>query len=243
MGEFAKLLTAPEEELVKRFYVFREITKEDKGIRLQSVAKKFKLRPSQLTCALGFNDNVKELTDIIPILGFDTYQDLLASRNEIFQNDIYQGLSLENILAIYATIRNSDSMLAVMPYLLRSRLSTIERKIEATVNSIVIDKYKAEMKAIYSDHIVGIDFVEERLDMTDSGFRALLNEVTVITESKIIPAGEIFYRASVLPEEKRKLLMKGLIPLELVEARLEDDATSQEEKKMLYDYLKSRKSH
>ena len=124
-----------------------------------------------------------------------------------------------------------------MQYLLESRLESIESKIEETVNSMIIEKYKAEMRAIYSDNIADIDFAEKRLSRTDSGFRALLNEVTIIAESKLLPAGDIFFRDTILPEEKRKLLNKGMIPIELIESRLADENISQQEKKMLLDYI------
>ena len=125
-----------------------------------------------------------------------------------------------------------------MQYLLKSRLKNIEGKIEATVNSIIIEKYKAEMRAIYFDRIATIEFVEERLDNKDSGFRALLNEVAIIIEAKIIPTGDIFFRDSILPEEKRKILLKGLIPIDLVESRLEDESISNDEKRVLLEHLK-----
>jgi hypothetical protein len=124
-----------------------------------------------------------------------------------------------------------------MQYLLRNRLENIESRIEATVNSLIIEKYKAEMQAVYADKIADIDFAEERLNNVESGFRALLNEVCLITGSRLIPAGDIFFRETILPEEKRKLLSKNLIPVELVESRLQDKDISQQEKKMLNDFL------
>lgn len=90
----------------------------------------------------------------------------------------------------------------------------------------------------YSNEIAGIDFVETRLNQYDSGFRALINEVTLIAESKILPVGDIFFRDTVLPQEKRRLLDKGLIPVDLVKTRLDDPDISDVEKKILYDYLK-----
>ena len=40
-----------------------------------------------------------------------------------------------------------------------------------------------------------------------------------------------------MPEEKRKLLSKNLIPVDLVESRLEEQNISKQEKQMLNDYL------
>ena len=241
MSNFNEILKAPEEDLVRIFYKFRGEKISEDSARKDLVAQNLKLRTAQLVSAVGFNPHARDLVEIMPIIGFDTLEDLIAERNEYFINDIYKKLSLDNILAIYSAVKDDDDLLQVMPYLLKNRLETIESRIEATVNSLIIDKYKAEMRAIYSERIVSIDFAEERLDHVDSGFRALLNEVTIITESRIIPVGDIFFRNTVLPEEKRKLLNKGLIPDELIEARLEDESAPADEKHMLYEYLKLKK--
>ena len=235
---FNDLLNGSEEEIVRILFRFRDETPDKNVERKTHIASKLGLRTTQLVCALGFNPEIKELTDIFPVLGYESFDQLIQDRNEFYINDSYRKLSLDNLLAIYTRIKDHDDILTVMPYLLKSRLEVIESRIEETVNSIVIDKYKAEMRAIYFDRIVNIDFVEERLDMQDSGFRALLNEVSVITESKIIPAGDIFFRDTILIEEKRKLLSRGLIPDDLVRSRLEDEATPQDEKHMLHEYLK-----
>lgn len=239
--KFNELLNGSEEEVVRVLYRFRDQEADENIDRKTFIAHKLGLRTIQLICALGFNPCTKELIDVLSILGFENHAQLAQERNDYYLNDIYRKLSLDNLLSIYNRIKDDDDILQVMPYLLKSRLNTIESRIEETVNSIVIDKYKAEMRAIYSDRIVGIEFTEERLDLKDSGFRALLNEVTIITESKIIPAGDIFFRDTVLIEEKRKLLNRGLIPDELVQSRLEDETASHEEKHMLHEYLKLKK--
>ena len=238
MSAFSDILTGEEEDLVKIFYNFRADDGPDNSQKnLALAAKKLKLRPEQLTIALGFNQNARKLHEIFSILGYDSLETLTQERNEIYITDIYQKISLENILTLYSRIRNNNEMLQVMQYLLKNRLENIESRIEATVNSLIIEKYKVEMKAVYADKIADIDFAEERLNSVESGFRALLNEACIITESKLIPAGDIFFRESILPEEKRKLLSKKLIPVELVETRLEDTNISQQEKQMLIDFL------
>lgn len=237
-SKFDELLNADEEDIVRILYRFRDEKPDENVNRITHIAGKLGLRTTQLVCALGFNPFTKNLPDMLSILGYDDHEQMAQERNDFFLNDIYKKLSLDNLLAIYTRVKDEDEILQIMPYLLKSRLETIESRIEATVNSIVIDKYKAEMRAIYFDRIVGIDFVEERLNLKDSGFRALLNEVAIITESKIIPAGDIFFRETILIEEKRKLLNRGLIPDDLVESRLADDSASHEEKHMLHEYLK-----
>ncbi len=237
MARFNEILTGTTEELVKIFYLYEGDMQEDSELKRKTIAKLIKLKTAQLTCAIGFNQNIEELTDILPILGYENIDELTKDRNDIFINDTYRKLSLDNILAIYEAVKGKQQMLQVMQYLLEGRLASIESKIEQTVNSMIIEKYKAEMRAIYSDNIADIDFAENRLSKTDSGFRALLNEVTIIAESKILPAGDIFFRETILPEEKRKLLNKGMIPIDLIEARLEEKHISKQEKKMLLDYI------
>ncbi len=237
MASFKEILRNSEEELLQLLYKFNksEISDKDKA---EDIAAQLKLREAQLICAIGFNENVKEIPEIPIILGFESLDVLFNSRNEYFTTDIYKLLTLDNILSIYSAVKSDVQNKQIMEYLLKNRLITIEKRIEETVNSLIIDKYKAEMKAIYSDEIVSIDFVENRLDQSDSGFRALLNEVTLIVESKIIPVGDIFFRDSILPQEKRKLLDKGLIPSNLIEMRLGDPNITDVEKKILYDYKK-----
>jgi hypothetical protein len=238
MSTFNDILIGEEEDLVKIFYTFKK--KEDpdgNNINLVSAAKKLKLQPAQLTIALGFNRHAKELDDVFSVLGYDSFESLTKERNDIYINDIYEKISLENVLLLYSIVRDDNEMLQIMQYLLKNRIKNIESKIEATVSSIVIEKYKAEMQAIYADKIADLDFAEERLNNVESGFRALLNEACIITESRLIPAGDIFFRTTILPEEKRKLLSKNLIPVELVESRLQDKNISQQEKLMLNDFL------
>jgi hypothetical protein len=128
-------------------------------------------------------------------------------------------------------------MLIVMQYLLFARLNQIEQRIEETVNSIVIERYKKEMRAIYHDGVAQIEFAEDRLNRTRSGFRALLNEVVMIVEARLIPIGDIFFRNTILPEEKRRLIIKGHIPKSLIEQRLDDDDVPAQERTMLEQQL------
>lgn len=237
MTGFKEIIFANNEELMQFFYKLKndQVPLDD---RLEQAAKKLKLRTAQIVCGFGFNRLTRDMPELLPILGFITYDEMASARNDIFTNDTYKYLSLDNILNIYTAIREDPDSMQLIPYLLKKRLDNIEDKIETTVNSLLIDKYKAEMRCIYNEGIANIEFAEERLERHDSGFRALLNEVNIIIESKLIPAGDIFFREKILPEEKRKLLNKGLIPKELIQSRLEDEATTQEERVILNDYLK-----
>lgn len=238
MPTFHDIVTGEEEDLTKLFYSFRgKENLEDNKNNLATAATKFKLKLEKLILALGFNPHIKRLEWILTVLGYANLEELAKERNEIYINDVYQHLSLENILILYSTIKNESKMLQVMQYLLQHRLKNIEDRIESTVDYLTIEKYKVEVKAIYADKIVDIDFAEERLNKTRSGFRALLNEACLITESKLIPIGDIFFREMILPEEKRKLLSKNMIPIELVESRLKEKNTSQQERQILNDFL------
>ena len=236
MSIFDDILNENEEELLQRFYKFR--TTDTRGLSLEDLAAVFKLRKEQLICAYGFNPVSRYLVEVLPVLGFATWNELVQERNNIFTTDIYKRLALENVLKIYEKVRTDSATLQVMQYLLHHRLEKIESEIESTVNSMIIERYKTEMRAIYTTGIANIDFTEERLNRQDSGFRALLNEVIMIVESRIIPVGEIFFRDSILPQEKQKLLNKGLIPKELIQSRINDASISADERKILGEYLR-----
>jgi len=235
MSDFANILTGTEESLLQLFCRFNDDASPDK--RLPGIAKKLRLHPEQLLCALGFNLHASHLSEIFSLLAYATFDELCQARNEAFTKDVYRCLSLEDILQIYGVIQNDVQALDAVQPLLKRRLEKIEERIESTVNSLIIEKYKTEVRAIYNDGIAKIEFAEERLGKTDCGFRALLNEVAIIIESKLIPAGDIFFRDTILPEEKRKLLNTGLIPEELIQSRLDEDVSA-DEKKVLTDYLK-----
>ncbi|MCI0400353.1 MAG: hypothetical protein L0Z68_03495 [Gammaproteobacteria bacterium] len=241
MAGFKDLLGASEEQLVNLFYKLQIDDRVDLKKKHARIAKKLKLNPTQFICALGFNRRVREVTEILSLLGFYSFEALANQRNEFFINDIYKQLSLDNVLSIYSEIKNDADSVQIMQYLLVSRLHNVESRIEQTVNSLTIEKYKAEMRAIYADGIALIDLAEDRLSPANSGFRALLNEVSVIVDSKLIPVGDIFFRDSILPEEKRKLLMRGLIPRNLILNRLEDQTISRQERLMLEEYLRQTK--
>lgn len=240
MSAFQELIHAQQEELLQQFYRFKNDA-ASMGNRLEEIAKRFSLRPEQLICAVGFNPGARFVTEIMPILGFATFEELAQQRNEVFTADIYRRVPLEDVLLVYQVVKYDPRTLEVMQYLLKQRLERIEQRIEETVNSLIIEKYKTEIRAIYGDGIAGVEFAEERLNRKDSGFRALLNEVGIIIESKLIPAGDIFFRETILPEEKRKILNTGLIPRDLIQARLDEENIPAEERKVLLDYLKQQK--
>ena len=123
--------------------------------------------------------------------------------------------------------------------LLVARITRIEERVEETVNSILIERYKKEMRAIYSSGIAQNDFVEFRLRQMDSGFRALLNETALIAEHRLVPIGDLFFRNTLLPEEKRRLIARGYVPRDLIEQRLDDPDVTPSERSMLLTQLEN----
>ena len=238
MTLFEELLTARGEDLLKILLkALGRIRNTEQAPTARDLLKVLGLTHAQLICACGFNPVIRDLPDVVEILGYPSYDALAQARNRYFTSDIYDRLGIKDVLAIYLHVPKDMKLLQVMQYLLGTRLRKIEERIEATVNSIVIERYKKEMRAIYSDGAAQIEFVEERLANTHSGFRALLNEVTMIVESRLIPIGDIFFRDGILPEEKRRLMIRGLIPRALVETRLKDPGISHQERKMLEEQL------
>ncbi len=237
MAKFEEILTSSGEGLLKLLYKTSLGAGSKSAASPREYARNLGLTYAQMICALGFNSNIRDLPDVIKIIGFESYNSLAQERNKFFSNDIYDRLGIKDVLAVYLHVPTDMQMLEVMQYLLINRLHQIEGRIEATVNSIVIERYKKEMHAIYNDGVAQIEFAEDRLSKTHSGFRALLNEVSMIVEARLIPIGDIFFRDTILPEEKRRLISKGLIPKELVEQRLADDMVSVQERKVLGEQL------
>jgi hypothetical protein len=237
MTIFQEILTSSGESLLKLLYKSSTNGSGRSASNPQEYARNLRLTHAQLVCALGFNRHIQDLPDVISIVGFDSYEDLAKQRNHFFSNDIYDRLGIKDVLAIYSYVPNDTKILSIMQYLLAARLSQIENRIEATVNAIVIERYKKEMRAIYSDGVAQIDFAEQRLDKTHSGFRALLNEVSMIIQARLIPIGDIFFRDNILPEEKRRLIIKGFIPKDLIKLRLDDSVVPELERIMLEEQL------
>ena len=229
MPAFEKILIADQEELVDMF--------SSVGPGIANIAATFSIDPTQLICALGFNANLTQLVPIITNLGYEKFDDLVQDRNRIYVSDLYKKIPLENIFALYHQVKNEREILEIMQYLLRKRINNIEEFIDKTVNSTLITNYKKEMDAIYVDGIASLDFAEERLNSVENGFRALINEVCIIAKSHFIPIGDIFFRDTILLEERRNLLNKHLVPAKIVQERLQDKTISLDERRILSDFL------
>jgi hypothetical protein len=239
-SDFENILAASGEDLLKILYkASQHATSASASANpARRLARQLGLTTKQLLCAVGFNRNIRDLPDVAAILGFASYDELAHRRNKVFTNDVYKDLKVRDVLAIYSNAKPDLQLLEIMQHLMRTRLQKIETRIDETVNSVFIERYKKEIRAIYGDGIAQVDFAEHRLQQTESGFRALLNEVGIIVEQRLIPIGDIFFRNTVLPEEKRRLIRNGLVPQALVEARLKDADVPPAERAMLEDQLR-----
>ncbi len=193
----------------------------------------------QLLCALSFNPHIEKIPETPEILGLGNMAELHDLANKLYANDPYKTLSFLSILKLYSAIREHEPNRQRILELLPERLSMIEALMEATVDVVIIKKYKEELRAIYFDAIADISFAEKRLQTKESGFFSMINEVTMIVRSRLIPVGDIFYRDNVLPEEKRRLLEQNLVPIDLVRERLRETYITAAEKRVLQDWLNS----
>ncbi|MGY8814965.1 MAG: hypothetical protein ACKVHQ_09670, partial [Gammaproteobacteria bacterium] len=77
---FDEILYESEEQLLHRFYN----VKSDNAlspINISEIGIRFKLHKEQLICALGFNPEARFLIEILPKLGFATFNELDQERN------------------------------------------------------------------------------------------------------------------------------------------------------------------
>ena len=97
MSRFEEILTASSEDLLKTLYKSSSGASERyaSGIaRRRQVAKNLGLTYAQMVCAVGFNSEIQELSDILAVMGFESYDALAKERNLTFTSDIYQQLGI-----------------------------------------------------------------------------------------------------------------------------------------------------
>ena len=235
---FTELLTASDADLVKIFYKVKVEQTDDFIKRINKIAGKLDLNHSQLVCALGFNKNIRELTDIISILGFRSYKLLSYRQNELFTTDTYQQLSIDNILDIYSARLEDTEIMESLRELIMPRLEHIEADIEKTDDPSHIISYRMEVHAIYSSGIADKAFAEQRINKKGIGkYRIIANELGVIVEAGLLPASNMFFMDSISPEEKKILIDGKHISESMIKNRLQNAKISQEERDMLEEYI------
>jgi hypothetical protein len=238
MTSFTELLTASDADLVKLFYKIKVEPGDDFIKRINKIAALFGLNHAQVVCALGFNKNIRELTDIISVLGFRSHKLLSYRQNELFTTDTYQQLSIDNILDIYSARLEDDQIMGSLRELLMPRLGHIEAEIEKNDDPGRIISYRMEVHAIYNSGIADKKFAEARINKTSIGkFRSMANEVGIIVETGLLPASNLFFMESISPDEKKDLIEKKHISEDMIKNRLQNQKISLDEREMLEVYI------
>jgi hypothetical protein len=237
MATFLELLTASDEDLVNAIYKMSSIPDKDFLVRIDRVAAQLKLNHTQLLCALGFNKHIRDLTDILSVLGFTSYKTMCFRRDELFTHDTYQQLSIDNVLDIYSEHIEDQQILDDLRKLLEPRLTQIEQIIGKTNDPSFTVSYKMEINAIYNGGIATADFAIKRLCGDIGQYRLLTNEAGIINQNELVPPSNIFFLDSVLGEEKKSLIDSGFIPRSMIENRLSNQSIGEDEREILQQAL------
>lgn len=237
MISFTELLTASDDELVKIFYKVKAEENVDFIVRINKVAAQLNLNHSQLVCALGFNLNIRDLTDIYSTLGFRSYKLLSYRCNELFSTDTYNQLSIDNIIDIYSERLADQDILNSIRQMLPLRLEHIEADIDKSDDPAHVISYRMEIHSIYSASIVDKDFAEMRINKNIGRFRLLSDEINAIVEAGLAPPSNLFFTDKLLPEEKKGLIERKLINSDMIKNRLQNKGISPEERDVLEEYI------
>lgn len=237
MPSFTELLTASDDELVRIFYKTSTGEETDFIKRINIVAAQLELNHTQLVCAIGFNKHIRDLTDIQQQLGFRSFKLLTYRMHELFTNDTYTQLAIDNILDIYSERLEDQDVLDTLRDLLRPRLEHIEAEIEKTADPAHIISYKMEIHSIYNAGIADKNFADDRLNKDIGKYRLMANEANVIIEAGYHPPSNLFFMDSLSPEEKRDLIEAGHINKDMIKNRLQNAKTSDEEREILEEHI------
>ena len=237
MIDFTELLTASDAELVKIFYKIKSDPSQDFIKNINSVAAQLELNHSQLVCATGFNKNIRDLTDIMTVLGFKSYKVMIYRRNELFTTDTYQQLGIDNILDIYAERLEDEEILETLRELLRPRREHIEADIEKTGDPGHVISYRMEIHSIYQSGIADKPFAEERINKDIGKYRHMASEINEIISAEILPPSNFLFMETISPDEKRELIEHKHISPDMVKNRLQNAKISEEERDMLEAFV------
>jgi hypothetical protein len=237
MISFTELLTASDAELVKIFYNVKSDPSVDFIKNINSIAEQLKLNHSQLVSAIGFNKNIRDLTDIITVLGFKSYKVMIYRRNELFTTDTYQQLGIDNILDIYSVRLEDEEILETLRELLQPRLQHIETDIEKTDDPSYTFSYRMEIHSIYQSGIADKSFAEERIQKDIGKYRHMASELNEMIEAGIFPPSNLFFMESISPNEKRELIQQNHVSSDMVKNRLQNSKISADEREMLEEFV------
>ncbi len=236
MPTFNELLLSSDADLVKAFYRLSPAPDTDFIKRINHAAAQLDLTHSQLVCALGFNRNIRELTDVLSVVGFSSYKLLSYRRDELFVNDAYRQLSIDDIVDIYSEYLEDPDILTTLRELLPRRLQQVERTLAEIDDTSLLVSYKMELHSVYAGGIATPEFALARVEQPGGYLRAMIKEVAMIVEAELLPPGNLFFSDYLLPIEKRQLIENGLIDTAMVQNRLRNSEISEDERQMLEDF-------
>jgi len=237
MISFTELLTASDAELVKIFYKVKSDPTVDFIKNINSIATQLELNHSQLVCAIGFNKNIRDLTDIMTVLGFKSYKVMIYRRNELFTTDTYQQLDIDNILDIYSARLEDEEILETLREMLHPRLQHIEADIEKTDDPGYTISYRMEIHSIYQSGIADKSFAEERIEKDIGKFRHMASELSEMINADIFPPSNFFFMETISPDEKRELIQQEHVSSDMVKNRLQNAKISADEREMLEEFV------
>ena len=237
MISFTELLTASDTELVKTFYKVKSDPSIDFIQNINSIATQLELNHSQLVCAIGFNKNIRDLTDIITVLGFKSYKVMIYRRNELFTTDTYQQLGIDNILDIYSARLEDEEILETLRELLQLRLQHIEIDIGKTGDPGNTISYRMEIHSIYQSGIADKSFAEKRIQKDIGKYRHIASELSEMISADIFPPSNFFFMETITPDEKRELIQQDHVSSDMVKNRLQNSKISADERDMLEEFV------
>lgn len=237
MASFTEILTASDAELVKFFYKFRSNPTVDFIRNINNIATQLGLNHSQLVCAIGFNSNIRDLTDIITVLGFNSYKLMTYRRNELFTTDTYRQLNIDNILDIYSERLEDDNILITLREMLLPRLTHIETDLEKSTDPSLRISYCMEIRSIYQSGIADKPLAEKRLQANIGQYRLMAGEINEMIRENIFPPSNFFFMENIMPDEKKALIEGNHISGDMIKNRLQNTKISTEEREMLEDFI------
>ena len=237
MIRFTELLTASDAELVKIFYKVKSDPSVDFIKNINNIAAQLDLNHSQIVCAIGFNKNIRDLTDIITVLGFKSYKLVTYRRNELFTTDTYHQLGVDNILDIYSERLEDKEILATLKELLQPRLEHIEADIEKTADPGHVMSYRMEIHSIYQLGIADKNFAEDRLQKDIGKYRHMASEIDEMISANIFPPSNFFFMETISPDEKKALINQKHISFDMIKNRLKNTKISADEREMLEEFV------
>jgi hypothetical protein len=209
---FDTLLHAGTDELLAIFTANRTAVAIDNDLRREHVAQQLGLRLPQLLCGLGFNPSMAALEAVHRALGFSHFEGLVAARNFAFIHDVYSGLTINNIVEVYAAMARLEERGSPWSELALTRITNLESQLEETINPILIGGYKLEIRAIYHNRLASAAFVAARLTANHAVMRDVANENALMLERGAIEPQAFLDAAGLSLDEKRRAVFLGLIP-------------------------------